>query len=347
MTTTASRDNAIGRIPAGGSGWRERVTAAVRPAYTRHLGITLLVLAGAALRAAVTFAYVPAFWYPDSGAYIRLSQYGPEPDLWRPVGYVMFLKVLRVTGSMLSVVTVQHLLGLALAVAVYVLLQRRGLPRWLSCLAAVPLLFDSLVLTIEQFVLVETLFTALLVAGVLALLWERTPTMWACAAGGGLLAMAWFTKPLALPVFPVLLVYLLLGRVGWRGITAFAAAFVLPYLAVIAWVDGRPSTYGSNSAATYARVAGFADCERLEVTPAERALCPGPDQRFDRPDLYIWAANAPAYTHRHTTDLYPQMRTFTVKVLVTQPGDYLRVVGKEIAALADRLGAQQRDHESQ
>ncbi len=49
--------------------WRDRIRDVVRLALTRHLGITILVLAGAALRGAVMIAYQPALWFHgDSGA---------------------------------------------------------------------------------------------------------------------------------------------------------------------------------------------------------------------------------------------------------------------------------------
>lgn len=311
--------------------------ASIRLLAARHLGIIGLLLAGAALRWAAVAAYRPALWYhADSEAYIGLSQHGLPLDQYRPVGYVLLLKLFRPTGTLEAVVVSQHLLGLAVAVAVYLLLQRRGVSRWLSCLAAAPLIFDSLQVTMEHLVLSETVLTALLAAAVVTLLWPPAPGIVACAASGLLLALAWITKPLALPATAVLLAYLLMRGAGRRRLAAFALAFFLPVLAIRVWVDDRPSPYGSNSTALYGRAASVADCAQpalaAVLTPAERELCPAPDQRGQRPDWYIWVEGAPGYPHRLGTDAYPTMRSFATKVVATQPVAYLSTVGKEVAA---------------
>ena len=314
--------------------WRARIRALFTLAFTRHLGITVLVGIGAALRLAVMIGYQPALWFHgDSGVYIRQSRpLLPPIDPFRPTGYTLFIKLLRPTHTLFSVVALQHLMGLAVVVAAYVFLQRRGLPRWLSCLAVIPLLFDSLQVTLEQFILVESLFTTVLLASFLVLLWQRVPTTLVCVIGGLLFFGAWLTKPLALPVFPILVVYLLLRRVGWRRIIGFALAFVIPYLFVQVLVSGHTSVYGSNSSALYGRAASVADCDRLNLTDAERELCPGPGQRNMRPDWYIWAADAPGSEFRGDSNAYPAMRGFAIAVATTQTGDLARQIGKELAA---------------
>lgn len=333
MTTTAPAPVAQGQTVLVAR-WRRRAREFLRLAFTEHRGITVLVLVGAVLRIVVMIGYQPALWYHgDSGAYIRhAKQLIPPVDPFRPAGYTFLLKVLWPTQTLFSVVAVQHLMGLAVAVAVYVFLQRRGLPRWLSCLAAVPLLFDSLQVALEQFILVETMFTTLLLATFLVLLWHGTPSRRACIVAGVLLFAAWFTKPLALPVLPVLACYLLLRRVGWRNVVGFATAFLIPYLIVQILVSGHVSVYGSNTSAIYGRAANIADCDRIQLTAEQRVLCPAPDQRGMRPDWYIWAEDAPGAKFRGKTSAYPNMRGFAIAVISQQPGDYLRQVGKEIAA---------------
>jgi hypothetical protein len=315
--------------------WHHRGRSFLRLACTEHRAVTALVLLGAALRIAVMIGYQPALWFHgDSGVYLRQStRLVPPIDPFRPVGYTLFLKALGPTQTLFSVVALQHLMGLAIAVVVYIFLQRRGLPRWLSCLAVVAPLFDSLQVTMEHFILVETLFTAILLACFLLLLWHRIPTTVACAIAGLLFFGAWLTKPLAMPLFPIVVGYLLLRRVGWRRVTGFAVAFLIPYFIVQALVSGHISVYGSNSSALYGRAASIADCDRLPtLTAAERLLCPGPGQRNMRPDWYIWADPAPGAKYRGDVSAYPAMRGFAIAVLLAQPGDYLRQVGKEVAA---------------
>lgn len=314
--------------------WRSRIRAFVRLALTRHLGISLLVLTGAALRILVMAAYQPALWFNgDSGAYIRhAKQVLPTPDAFRPAGYMLFLKTFGPTQTLSSVAAAQHLMGLAVALAVYLLLQRRGLPRWLSCLAVVPLLFDSLQVTIEHFILVESLFTTILLAAFLLLLWQREPSTLVCIVVGVLLFGAWFTKPLALPTVPIIVTYLLTRRLGWHKVVGFVAAFLIPYGIVQVLVSGQASVYGSNSSALYGRAASIADCDRIELTEEQRVLCPTAGQRGMRPDWYVWAEGAPGAPFRGKSSAYPNMRSFAISVIRQQPNDYARQVGKETAA---------------
>jgi uncharacterized membrane protein YhaH (DUF805 family) len=311
-----------------------RAGTGLRGLLGRHRGITILLVLGAALRAAVMIAYQPALWFHgDSGVYIRQSVPPLPPiDPFRPAGYTLLLKLLRPTHTLVSVVALQHLLGLSVVVTVYAFLHRRGLPRWLCCLAVVPLLYDSLQVTMEHFILVETLFTTVLLASILVLLWSAGPSATVCGVSGLLFFAAWFTKPLAAPVFPILLGYLLVRRAGWRRVLAFAVAFALPYLAVQVLVRGHTSVYGSNSSALYGRAASVADCDRLTLTPVQRALCPGPGQRHQRPDWYIWAPEAPGAPLRGDSSAYPAMRGFALAVLVAQPGDLAAQISTEVAA---------------
>jgi hypothetical protein len=219
-----------------------------------------------------------------------------------------------------------------MVVAAYAFLQRRGLPRWLSCLAVLPLLYESLQVTLEQFILVETLFTALLLASFLVLLWRPALTTTTCVIGGLLFFATWLTKPLALPVFAIFVGYLLLRRVGWRRTVGFALSFLLPYLFVQVLVSGRQTVYGSNSTALYGRAASVADCSRLTLTAAELPLCPGPGQRNMRPDWYIWADDAPGTPLRRQGSAAPAMRGFAIAVLLAQPGDLARQIGREVSA---------------
>jgi hypothetical protein len=97
-----------------------------------HVGILVLVALAALLRLAVMLAYRPAFWYTDSSSYILASRVPLTPHYSRPLGYVLLLEVLERTNTHVAVVAVQHLLGLALGVAVYAFLRRRGVSGWLG-----------------------------------------------------------------------------------------------------------------------------------------------------------------------------------------------------------------------
>jgi hypothetical protein len=293
----------------------------------------ILLGVGALVRLIVMFAYQPAFWYGgDSGSYIDMTTHRLRPVATAALGYVVFLKPLRYTGTLFTVVAVQHLLGLLIAVAVYALLRRRGVRRWLACLAAVPLLFDSLALTLEHAIMVETFHVSLLVAAVVLLLWNRTPNALVCVLAGLSLAMAWFVRPLILPLVVLVFGYLVVRRVGWRQCGAFALAFVIPYAGVQAWVGDRTTPYGTSNIAYYARVAGFAQCDRLTLTDAERALCPPAAISGHRPDWYIWVPASPGFPYRQNASGDPILRQFAIDVVRQQPLDYLKAAGLETAA---------------
>jgi hypothetical protein len=304
-----------------------------RQTIRQHRPFVMLLGAATVLRLLVLIAYRPAFWYDgDSGAYLTLAGRALRPNPGTALGYVVFLKVLRHTGTLFSVVAVQHLLGLAVAVAIYALLLRRGVRKPLALVAVVPLLFDSFLITIEHYVLVETVYMSLLVLAVTLLLWWPRPNTMVCLTAGLVLAGAWYVKPLALPFVLGILGYLAIRRLGWRRCGAFAAAFVVPYAGVLIWVGGHTSPYGANNLAYYGRVAGFADCEHLTLTPTERAICPAPDLRGHRPDWYAWVEASPGFAYRQSRADDPILRQFAVDVVRQQPLDYLKAVGRETAA---------------
>ncbi|GAA4692823.1 phospholipid carrier-dependent glycosyltransferase [Phytohabitans rumicis] len=298
----------------------------------RHRAFAVLLLLGVALRLLFMIAYRPAFWYNgDSGVYVQMAERELVPSPLRAQGYPVLLKVFAPTGTFTSVALFQHLLGLTLAVLVYVFLRRRHVKTWVACVAVVPLLFDSLVLTVEHYLLPDTLFTFLLAVSVLLVLWHRKPGWRATTASGLLLAGAWCTKPTAFPVVLLIGLFLLVRRAGWRPVIAFAVAFAVPYLAVMSWVGDRQSVYGSQAGiALYGRAAMIVDCDRVTLTAQERTLCP--TRRFDRADAYFWTMPTKQRFQGYTPAGEKLFRDFSVAVIRQQPLDYLRTVGKESVA---------------
>ena len=143
--------------------------------------MALIFAAGLGLRVLTVVAYRPAIIYVDS-VYIYLNHlpgstlpFGTTaaPD---PLGYNMFLlQPVLAFGNLLTVTVIQHLLGLAMAVAIYVVLRRYGVWRWAAALATAPVLLDAYQLQIEHTIMSDTLFEALLVAAFGALAWNRRP----------------------------------------------------------------------------------------------------------------------------------------------------------------------------
>jgi hypothetical protein len=108
------------------SGWQLAVLRENWPAVS-------LVVAGLAVRVLAQFAYRPAIFYIDTPRYL-LNQ-APGMD---PLGYKAVLRAITAAVNLDAVIVVQHLLGLAMAVVIYLLLRRRGTGRWLAALAIVP-----------------------------------------------------------------------------------------------------------------------------------------------------------------------------------------------------------------
>src|SRR6202012_5022647 len=111
----------------------------------RHWMLAALLLAGLGLRGGTLLSYRPALLYIDSPKYLvdGLQKYDPQ-------GYRVVLAPLTWLGDLAQVAGVQHLLGLAMAVALYATLLRRNAPRWAAALAVAPVLLDAYQLQMEQ-----------------------------------------------------------------------------------------------------------------------------------------------------------------------------------------------------
>ena len=266
----------------------------------RHWLVAVLLAAGLVLRVLTQLAYQPALIYIDTLKYL----YGVYPGS-EPLGYRVLLKIFLAVGNLGSVAAVQHLLGLAMAVALYAVLLRRGVWRWLAALAAAPVLLDAYQLQMEQMILPDVWFEALLVAGLMLLLWPPVvTTRFAVLAGAVLGVSATFKllgQVLILPALAFLVVSGLRGPgAGWRrAVTSsatLAAAFVLPILlycgasAAITghfWLaKGQPSS---------GRMAASADCATLKLPAAVRPLCPAPAAQAEGPDWLQHAGKSPLH----------------------------------------------------
>ncbi len=110
-----------------------------------------LVLAGAiAVRVLAMLAFRPIMWFGgDSASYLATALRG-VPDPSRVGGYAVALWVLRPLHSFAAVAAVQHVMGLAIGVLIYLLARRYGLPAWAATLATIPVFFDAYQLQLES-----------------------------------------------------------------------------------------------------------------------------------------------------------------------------------------------------
>ena len=254
-------------------------------AVRRHSWFVLVLTAGLVLRVLAGTAYRPALLYIDSVKYLQGSV------ATAPQGYQALLRLLDPAGGLALVAAVQHVFGLAMAVALYALLLRRGAPRWAATLAAAPVLLDAYQLQLEQTIMPDVLFETMITAGLVVLLWrgqrgpgQRGPGQaWPIAAGALVLGAAVTVREIgAVLIVPVVL-FAALTVPGWRrrmtraGLAA--GCFVLPvlgYLAGTFLVTGHFGMAGNGPSPQYGRAAAAADCATLKVPAAQRALCPSP-----------------------------------------------------------------------
>ncbi|MEO3790452.1 hypothetical protein ABGB14_09570 [Nonomuraea sp. B10E15] len=303
---------------------------------TRRHGWFLAVLGlGTALRVLAMAGYRPALWFPDTYTYI-VTVFHPRPDLVRPAGYSMFIKLLEPLHSFAAVTAVQHLLGLATGVLVYLAAARRAAhraPRWAATLATVPVLLDAYQIELEHLLVADTLFMFLVVAAVSLSMTRRPATV---AAIGLLLAAAVLTRTVGQPLIVVLAGWFVLrGRIRPAGV--LLAAALVPLVAYGAWFHAtyqRVGLVGANGAFLYARTMSFADCDRMDPPPDLKVLCdPRPPERRPPSQEYIWAKDAPLVLQpgiTFTQENDELAARFAALAITTQPLDYAASVLGEL-----------------
>lgn len=259
----------------------------------RHRWFLAVFGLGALLRLVTALGYRPALWFPDSYTYV-VTAMRPRPDLVRPAGYSMFLRLLEAFHSFALVVNVQHVLGLLVGVMLYVTVLRRGGPSWAAVLACVPVLLDAYQIELEHLLVSDSLFT-FLVVGAVCLAMRRPLTPRSAAALGLVLAAATLTRTVGLPLIAVFALVLLAygvrgasgagrpGRAVARLTVPFLVAALLPVAGYAGWFYAtyqRVGLVGSNGVFLYARTMAFADCSVMKPPADLAVLC---DSGLPRP----------------------------------------------------------------
>jgi hypothetical protein len=266
-----------------------------------HWLVTVLLGVGLILRVLAQIAYHPALIYVDSLKFL----YGEYPGS-EPLGYTVLLRLVLLAGGLGLVTALQHLLAMAMAVALYAVLLRQDLPRWLAALAVAPVLLDAYQLQMEQMIMADTLFEALVVAGLAILLgWQtrrRPPGIGlAIAAGAGfVLGVATDVKQAGLVlVAPAVLYCLACGGGTKRALkssAALAVAFAVPILAYCAYSDATTGHFRlANRQPLAGRLVAAADCATLKLPAAVRPLCPTPAEQAHGPDWLEHSGQSPLY----------------------------------------------------
>jgi hypothetical protein len=310
----ARPDEAVADAPRP---WPDRAVAGLR----QHWLVAGLLTAGLVLRFLTLVAYRPAIIYVDTLKYLYNASPGADP-----LGYKYMLDAILPFGDLSAVALVQHLLGLAMAVALYAVLVRRGASRWLAALAVAPVLLDGYQLQIEQMIMADVWFEALLVAGLVVLLWRPAVTRWFAVAAGLLFGISATFHQLGEILFLPVLVYLLVTggplRRALSSSAAFLAAFALPillYCTVSYALSGH--FWLAHGQGTTGRMAAAADCATLKLPAAVRPLCPTPSEQAQGPDWIEHSSASPLFSTilPPGTDRNALISTLTTSVEHQQP----------------------------
>ncbi|GII95496.1 hypothetical protein Ssi02_57270 [Sinosporangium siamense] len=293
----------------------------------------MVLLAAAAVRVLLMLTYPMAqvYWY-DSFTYLDTAVHMKPPGALHPAGYSAFLWLFRPFGSVALVAAVQHVMGLGIALMIYMLLRRRGLPGWGAALATVPVLFDPSFMRLEHAILSDTLVIFLLVAAITVLMWRAKVSVRAAAIAGPLIALAGLSRTVAVPVLGLAVLYLIACRAGVRVVAVMAVAGALPLLAYAGWYashHGRFALSGSDGVALWARTMTFADCSVVKPPEPEARLCPN-GTVVDAASEYVWAPGASL--NRLPGDRFSHnalARSFALRAIAAQPFDYLREVVRD------------------
>lgn len=323
----------------------------------KHWVFALLLVAGLVLRIAAQIGYQPALLYIDSKKYL----FGTEVRSWGafdPLGYLLLvLRPVLWFGNLAIVAVIQHVLGLAMAVILYLLLRRLGVTQWLAALATAPVLLDGYQLVAEQTIMPDTLFEALVVAGLAILLWHprAQPRLAAVAVAALALGLSAIVRQVGELLILPALVFALAATRGWRTrllhASVLTVCFAVPILGYMTWSEfGLHSGFELSDLGDeylYGRTAHAADCATLKIPADEWSLCPKPAAAAALGvDGLVNIGLSPSETYAGSGPPLPAtahpggvQRQFAYAVLRQQP---LRVAG-DIATDAIKLFALTRD----
>jgi hypothetical protein len=296
---------------------------------------------GAVLRLIASIGYPGALWFSgDSYVYLGAAL-RPQPNLSKSTGYSLFLRLLLPFHSLTLVTALQHLMGLAVAVLIYVLLRRNKVSKTWSAIATLPVLLDGYIIEDEHLVMAETVFTFCIMLAVTLLLWRPKTKWWVAAIGGLLVGYAAIVRSEGAIMLAVLPLFLLLRGWSWKTLRGwvvaivFAVASLVPVGAYASWFHSRTGHYGvsmSTGFYLWGRVSSFADCARIKPTGDEAVVCPT-TPLVDRtpPGNFVWhASQTHADMNQFGGPVSPKgnqvLTDFAIHAVEAQPLSYLKTI---------------------
>jgi Dolichyl-phosphate-mannose-protein mannosyltransferase len=314
------------------------------------VGLGAVLCAGFVLRVLFMAAWQPALMgYSDSAAYLSMASTG---NLWstglHPAGYPVFLIDLHaLVPTAWFVIGVQHLFGLASALLLWLAVRRAGVPRLAALLPAAVVALNGGEMFLEHSLLSESLFIMLTSVCIYAAARASEPpsARWAALAGFALGA-ADTVRVTALPLLPILVLWLLLGTGGhWRARLRAAGAGLACIVCVVGvYTAAQARQTGVTTLTTpagvwnlYGRVAPFADCTKFTPPRGTAGLCQTtpPARRTNNVEQYLFAPVRSIALQRYSRGNGPasasqaqdaKISAFTWAVIEHQPLDYARTV---------------------
>ena len=314
----------------GGGGFR---SLAART-WSGHPLFVIVLIPAVLLRVDAELGYRWQAWFNDSFQYISDTVHF-QLDPVRVSGYSIGLKILQPFHSYALITILQHLMGLTVAVMVYVLARHRfSAPAWLATLATVPVLYDGFEIELEHLIMSDVPFLFLLTLAMTLVLWDRPgPSLRKCVAVGLLLGIADCVRSVALPLLAVFAVYMIIRGFGWRKVAATIVACLIPVFGYAALFDlehGRLAMENASGVFVYSRVMTFAECSKMRVPVNELWLCDTtPPAHRPIAQEYIWAAQSPL--DRFAPPKFSPVpdslaENFAIRAIEAQPLGYARAV---------------------
>jgi hypothetical protein len=315
--------------------------------------LLLLLGVGLLLRVYLMAVYTPvAAGFNDSIQYLTTSEDHLFRDPFRPPGYPLFLRILRYTISDLTfVVIVQHLLGLLTGAFLYFCVRHLTGRRWLPVLPAAVVVLSGDQILLEHSLLTESLYTFLVTGAVCAVVIGTTSARGTplLVAGGVALGAATTVRTVAIPIIGLVVAWMLLAVAGsflsrlrttaWA--VGPAVAIFLTFIVLQGTLGGVWGVSRAAGWALYTRVAPIADCSEFDEPEGTEFLCEEKPSFSDQPGQgrpgpgYYQFVGGPSIDRfgnpfevglRGTSTL----EEFAVAVLVHQPLDYAREVGRDM-----------------
>jgi len=340
--------------PSAGTLDADRPTRRIARYDAVTLALVALLCAGVLLRAWFVVVWRPAITgFSDSGVFFQ----GVVSSLWsapgRTAGYSMFLRVLHaITPHLILVVIVQHALGLATAVLLFLAVRRCGGPRGLGLVPAAVIALGGDQLFLEHSALSEGPFIFLLSAALYCALRASQGSAWWAAAAGLCAGLGVWDRLAGLAIVAVLALWLLFsaGRPTRRTIAVGLLSLAVSLASLGVYVEWRHAASGLSGLTTngawdvYGRVAPWADCTRFSPPAGTRRLCeskPPARRGYLSSADYIFndspavALFGPSYFVSRYPHAMALLRRWSQAAILGEPLQYLHAVWLDALRLVD------------